>query len=162
MGISDDLTAEQPRKRGRPRKPRVEHYTRYDPSLCAEVLRMMYDGKTEKECARALGIRWSDWLHWKRTHPEFRDAVENGKHLCEAWWVEVGRKALTGKVQTFRLGVWSFVMKNLFGWKEPKDEPATTEDVARERERIIEELDARLTRLAQSGRAEGAAQQPKH
>lgn len=149
-------------KRGRPRKPRAGQYLRYEPELCAEVLRMMHDGYTEKECARRLGILWSDWLTWKREHPEFKQAVDNGKALCEAWWTGVGRRALTGKVQGFRLGVWQFTMKNLFGWREPQEPPATQQDVAKERDRIIAELDARLARLAQAGRAESAPSEPKH
>jgi hypothetical protein len=86
----DKIMSEQkkPLPRGRPSK--------YDPKYCETVIELMKEGKSLSEVCAAIGIGRNRMMHWTEEHKEFRDSIDTGKALAQAWWEEVARKVATG------------------------------------------------------------------
>ena len=53
--------------------------TDYDDGLPEVVFKLSLLGMTDKEIAKHLGIALSTMSNWKLEHPEFMDALKNGK-----------------------------------------------------------------------------------
>lgn len=67
------------RKPPRKRKPGAGRPTVYDPvSCCAIVRKLRGEAKTTVEIAATLGVARSTFDEWRKTHPEFRAALEEG------------------------------------------------------------------------------------
>jgi transposase len=99
-------------KRGRP--------TKYNPEICDKVPSMFANGESQNEVAAALEIDRDTFKEWKKTHPEFKRAVDMGLELSEAWWERLGRAGSTGKINV-NATLWIFNMKNRFGWKDKSE-----------------------------------------
>lgn len=81
-------------------------------------------------------------------NPNFRDAVDLGRVMSQAWWLKTGRKNLSNK--TFNTSLWAFNMKNRFGWAEKTDNTnqdtteLTTEQMADKLHKMLPEVSSRL------------------
>ena len=103
--------------RGRP--------TKYDPRHCGAVLRIMKKGGSVVACCAKLGIHKDTFYSWAKEHPEFSDAYRLGMMYAESHWEDVGKKGvlgldakLGGESGKVHAGMYSFFMKNRFGWKD--------------------------------------------
>lgn len=80
------------------------------------ILSHMKEGASIVEVRAELGISSTLWERLVDEEPEFATIVQQGKELCEAWWMTQARSNLyNGKFQTV---LWYMNMKNRFGWKD--------------------------------------------
>lgn len=105
------MSKQLPRKVGRP--------TKYDPAMCDKAIELMSEGCSQCEVAASLGIHWDTLIEWKKSNPEFSEAIKKGIKLCEAWWEREARIALRDK--DFNATLWYMNMKNRFGWRDKHD-----------------------------------------
>jgi len=94
-----------------------KHNYKYDPDICNELPEMFANGESIVEVAQALGISKRCFYDWQEKHTEFKEAVEAGLSLSEAWWLKLGRAGAMGKVQV-NSAVWIFNMKNRHKWTD--------------------------------------------
>ena len=57
--------------------------SKYDKQTCITAGWLARDGKTDKEIAEALGIAESTLHLWKKTYPEFSEALKNNKAVVD-------------------------------------------------------------------------------
>lgn len=93
--------------------------TKYDPAMCERVIELMRDGASKLEVCAELGIRFPTFQDYQQRYPEFREAVEYGQMLSQAWWEKQGRLGAIGKVP-INPATWIFNMCNRFrdDWKQ--------------------------------------------
>lgn len=73
--------------------------SKYDPSMCDEVIKLGKEGKSLVQMASALGVS-RDTLHqWTRDEDkrEFSDALVRAREESQAWWEEQNRLGLFSK-----------------------------------------------------------------
>jgi hypothetical protein len=141
------------RTRGRP--------TQYNAAYCNQVLELGNQGCCKAEIAGNLGVPVSALDSWAASHSEFRDAIRRARALEYAWWLEAGRKGINDK--SWNLAGWELQMQNRFGKrftaraasKQAKTEPKEPLDAGR----IREDMERKLSRIADAGRAEGVPQE---
>ena len=98
-----------------PAKRKIGRPTKYaGKTTCDAAIEMMAEGRSEDDCADALGVDFSTWWVWKRDRPEFHKAVEMGRRKSQVWWERHARENLTAK--HFQTGLWAINMVNRFGW----------------------------------------------
>lgn len=78
---------------------------------------IMGNGGHMVEVMKDLGITYRTHARFMKDHEEYKEAVEEGKLLCEAWWYKTGRDNLKNKKE-FDNGMWIFTMKAVFGLRE--------------------------------------------
>lgn len=102
--------------------------SKYDPSMCGDVISLMREGASKTEVAAELGINKTTLYEWDKTYPEFSDALKEGEALSEAWWLKMGRKHLQNK--DFNYVGWYMNMKNRHGWKDKQDITSNDETIS--------------------------------
>jgi hypothetical protein len=152
--MTGDLETLGTRPRGRP--------TLYDGCFCARVLELAGKGFSKAEIAADLGVSQRMLDSWGTAHPEFREAMRRAKDLEYAWWLRTGREGLTDK--NWNLASWELQMKNRFGrrfagrgaQKQAAPEPKESINAGR----IREDMERKLSRIADAGAPEGVPCEP--
>ena len=101
--------------------------TKYRKEMCEEVIRFMAQGFSKAECSAHLGISEETFHQWKKSKPEFSEAVKEGSRQSSLWWAKIGMAGMTGKVPGFNATVWIFNMKNRHGWADKTEVAQTVE-----------------------------------
>ena len=83
------------------------------------------------------------WNALQERETEFRKAIIVSRTLCEAWWLEQGRKSL--KKKNFQSFVWFKNMCNRFGWRD-KGEVEHSGDLTFETNEILKKYGATSVR----------------
>lgn len=87
----------------------------YDPAVTPyEAIRLMANGCAISELGRHLAVTSSTIYEWSRKYPEFLGALQIGRELSRAWWLEQGRLNLHNK--KFNNALWNSNMLNRFRW----------------------------------------------
>lgn len=105
----------------------------------AIALREYSEGASDVEVMATLNITRKTFDQYYEDISKFREVVEIGRLKSAAFWRGVARKHLFNK--SLNVPVWSFVMKNEYGWAE-KSEAKTTEMPAEQKS--LEELRSEL------------------
>lgn len=92
--------------------------SKYDPSMCGEVIALMSEGLSKEATAAALGIAKDTFYRWVKENDEFSDSVKEGESLSLLFWERLGLQGAQGQVQNFNATTWIFNMKNRHGWKD--------------------------------------------
>jgi len=97
--------------------------TKYDPSICEQVVAMGKYGASKAEMALELDIDYTTFLAWQEKHEEFSKAVKRAEQNSKGWWERLGRQATIGEVEGFNPTSFIFNMKNRFkeDWKDRHD-----------------------------------------
>lgn len=93
--------------------------TKFDPSMCEDLISLMREGASKTEVAAELGISWDTLARWQKENPQFSEAIKVGERLSEAWWLKKGRLNLENK--DFNYTGWYMNMKNRHGWRDKQD-----------------------------------------
>jgi hypothetical protein len=83
------------------------------------TIELMSQGAAVIEVLRAFNLKgYTREIHARMMvdYPEYKEAFEQGKILCEAWWTEIGRLNL--HYNKFNNAMWIFNMKNRFAWRD--------------------------------------------
>ena len=84
---------------------------------CIELAK---NGKGKTHMAKALGISRQHLYDLLKEDQEFIDSMELCFQEYEIWWDNVGQEGMFmgGKDNPFNGALWSFQMKNRFGWAD--------------------------------------------
>ena len=102
----------KPKAKGR--KPgRKSKYTAKAPSI---VVEMMEQGKSVTQVAASLGVCRDTFYQWYKHEdkPEFKEAVDLGMTLSEAFWENLGLEGTMGNLSNFKPVSWIYTMKCRF------------------------------------------------
>lgn len=88
--------------------------TKYDPSMCEDVIECGKQGMGKAEMAAELGVAYSTFDLWTQQHAEFSEAVKDAQRFSQAWWEKNGRIATFGGCEGFNATSYIFQMKNRF------------------------------------------------
>lgn len=107
--------------------------TDYTPALGNRIIRYFKKGLSIEEICLTLDISVQSYYNWKKLHPEFFEAIQEGEFFSKGWWMRKGRKALHDK--TFNDRVWARNMNNRFGWdKEEIKKESNQDEIEQDRE----------------------------
>lgn len=102
--------------------------TKYDPSMCDEVVEWMADGYTRHMVLRELCLKYGlksypAFLEYERKYPEFNYALKIGEELSRGWWEKQGKQNLTmSNMEKFNTGPYALMMVNKFGYRSARVE----------------------------------------
>jgi hypothetical protein len=83
----------------------------------AQILTAEYaEGASDVEIMAALRMSRPKFDENYANNPIFRELVDIGRIQASAFWHRIARKNILSK--EFNTSVWSFTMKNRFGWAE--------------------------------------------
>lgn len=108
----------EPPKRGvgRPSKAELEELEqgRHWAAVMAELYE---DGASDVEVCKKLKIPFKEFERRCDQEDDFRTLVEYGRLAAKAWWLELGRRAVSKK-GSFEFQFWWANMKNRYGWSD--------------------------------------------
>lgn len=85
-------------------------------SLLNQVNEAYAQGMSDAEVMEILGMSRKQFEKRLEVDPTFREWIEMGRTLSEAWWMRQGRIRITDN--KFNTNLWMFVVKNRFNWAE--------------------------------------------
>lgn len=101
------------------------------------------EGKHITEFLIVLGISWEGHYSLLKRNKRYSEAVQEYKKLCEQYWYEMARQAMTEDGgQKFNSRLWSLIMRNKFGdnWTEQTKVDLTSKGEALEKQPIQIEI----------------------
>jgi hypothetical protein len=113
-------------KKQGPRKEPFGRPTKYDPSMCETVVRMMSEGCSKAEVCAALDIHFDTLQHYQQLYPDFFEAVKKGLALSQAFYEKEARKSMIDRDTAFPWTGWYMQMKNRFGYSDKQENHNST------------------------------------
>lgn len=98
--------------------------SKYLPEYCDKAIELMSEGASIYEIAYEFRVNQDTIHEWVKVHPDFSEALKQGKDLSQGWWIKNGRINLQNR--EFNSTLWYMNMKNRFGWRDKPEE--TTKD----------------------------------
>jgi hypothetical protein len=80
------------------------------------ILNLMIEGSHVTNVLKNLGISRGLHNRYYEENEDYRDTIDKGKLLSEAWWTEQGRSNIANK--NFNNTIFIFMMKAVFRWKD--------------------------------------------
>ena len=105
------------------------------------------EGCSDEEVCKALKMSMTMYKRLYGSDPNFREAVDNGRGVAKAWWLEMGRVNLNNKA--FNYTGWFQNMKNRYGWADKSEvadtiskpvESLSDEDLQRDVEALLSKM----------------------
>jgi hypothetical protein len=56
--------------------------------MCDRLVKAMADGLTAEAAAAKIGISARSLFYWQQQHPEFLQAIQEGRQRSQLWWEE--------------------------------------------------------------------------
>jgi hypothetical protein len=82
-----------PRRQKRP----VGRSTSYRREYCARIIKAMASGLSAEAAAAKIGISARSLFYWQREHPEFLQAIQEGRQQGLLWWEKRAQAMAKGK-----------------------------------------------------------------
>lgn len=79
--------------------------TKYDPSYCERVIELGREGKSVAQISAILDLSKKTIYNWMESHEDFLHAINESKHLAEAWFEEQMQVGLWSK--EFNAQLWN-------------------------------------------------------
>lgn len=104
-------------KAGAPTKYRKDFH-------CREFVEKSKKGSSLTQIARDWEVDRDTIYEWSKKHREFSGALKKGREYCEAWYSDLGQRAMIGKVivdgkpAQFNLGAFVWMTKNILKWSD--------------------------------------------
>ena len=92
--------------------------TKYKEEYCEMLIEDLGNGMTYTAFAGLIGVNIDTLYEWEKVHSAFSDAKKIGRAKQERYLLEVGNRAMMGKIKGFNATPWVFMMKNMCGWKD--------------------------------------------
>ena len=86
-----------PSKALRPAKRAVGRPSAYRPEYCELIIEAMASGLSAEAAAAKIGISARCLFYWQREHPEFLQAIQEGRQKALLWWEERALALANGK-----------------------------------------------------------------
>lgn len=109
-----------------------------------QIIDLYTEGGSDAEVAASLRVTIKAFYKNMEDNPAFKELVEFGRTLSQAWWESQFRKNVKNK--NFNSTLLTFYMKNKHGWADKMDTSATSGDLNVNldelRSRAIKEVEA--------------------
>lgn len=92
-----------------------------------QIKEMYSEGASDAEVAAALEVPLARFYSQMESNEAFRTLVTYGRTLSQAWWERQARKNIHSK--QFNTPLWTFYMKNKFGWAERTENTNNNENL---------------------------------
>lgn len=109
------------------------------------LLSLYEEGRSDIEVCKELGITKRQFNNYIAQSPGFRQLVEKGRDLAEAWWMEQSRGALRDR--DFNTGLWNKHMQNRYGWTDKQDTRSANVNLEGDVAKLTEELKMKLNTI---------------
>ncbi len=83
-------------KAATPKRP-VGRPTAYRPEMCEQMVEAMAGGHSAEAGAAKIGISARSLFEWQKVHPEFLQAVQEGRHRAMLFWETLAIDVARGK-----------------------------------------------------------------
>ena len=60
--------------------------TLYRREFCSQIIEAMATGLSAEAAAAEIGVSARSLFYWQGQHPEFLQAIQEGRHKCLLWW----------------------------------------------------------------------------
>lgn len=88
--------------------------SKYEPSMCAQILEIAATGGHVAAMCKAIGISRTQFYKWKKTIPEFAEAIEDAKLTSQSVYENLLLQGALGKIPGFNFNSLSLIMHNKF------------------------------------------------
>jgi hypothetical protein len=122
-------------------------------SMLEQVNEAYAQGMSDAEVMEILGMSRKQFERRLETDPVFREWIEMGRTLSEAWWMRKGRTSIHDS--KFNTNLWMFVVKNRFDWAEKVEQRNNGTSGTTSLDQIKREM-ANLVSKLKSGKATDA------
>lgn len=95
--------------------------TKYRDVYCQMIIEHLSQGLSVESFAGVVGVCFDTIYEWAKVHPEFSDAIKQGKAKKRLWWEKLGQAGIAGKLKNFNASGWIFHMKCREQYKEDND-----------------------------------------
>ena len=112
----EQLQLKPRRKVGRPSN-RERQLTQSGLSLLQEMVDLYEAGGSDEEVCKVLRILPKEFAKKYKADGDFAQLVDYGRLAAKAWWLSVGRKAVTDK-NGYNFSFWSTNMEHRFDWRK--------------------------------------------
>ena len=85
-----------PEKATIPKRP-VGRPTAYRPEMCEQMVEAMAGGLSAEAAAAKIGISARSMYEWQKVHPEFLQAVQEGRAMAMLFWERLAIDVARGK-----------------------------------------------------------------
>ena len=98
--------------------------SKYDPAFCDEVREFLKEGYSVAAFAGHIGVSYSTVSLWEKEHPEFSEAVKDGRASATLWWENRARDVAMGKEVSGNPTIIIFGLKNRAAseWKDKTEQ----------------------------------------
>ena len=87
---------------------------KYRPDHCEIAKNILAAGESLAAVCAEIEIARSTLHEWRKTYPEFDEAIEVGLQQCQRVWEKEGREAMFNETKYFSSSPYIFTMKNRF------------------------------------------------
>lgn len=131
--------------------------SKYNPSVCSQVLEAAKTGAHIPGMMLAIGIRSKDtWYRWQDEHPEFKEAVEYAKVISQAVWENIGLQGTTGNIKNFNASSYALIMNNKFSDEYRRSGTGSNTDITINQLSLTpEQVQQRITQVTERLKALG-------
>ena len=92
----------------------IKMTTKYDEDKCIKTALSLYEvGASHSEVAAKLGVTYDCFEKWRHKHKKFGEAIECGKQLSQAWWLEQARVNVGNKDFNVKFWIQGFQYRKL-------------------------------------------------
>ena len=113
-----------------------------------KILNEYREGASDVEVAAMLGIPKKKFDQMYEEIDDFARVIDMGRTLSQAWWVKAGRKYILDR--NFQTTMWSFNMKNRYGWADKVDMGERESTMPEDIDAARTELDRALKSIAKT------------
>jgi hypothetical protein len=117
-----------------------------------QLIALYSDGCSDAEVAAELKITIKEYYRTIQDNPTFAKLVEYGRTLGQAFWEKQARLNLTNK--TFNTSLWSFFMKNKYGWAEKSESVAQNENLNTNLDSLRQQVENEVNRFIKKNQPE--------
>lgn len=108
-------------------------------SLLEQVVILYEEGGSDAEVCKVLKVLPKDFEKKYKTDSDFAKLVDYGRLASKAWWLSVGRKAVSNKGK-FDYNFWSSNMEHRFDWKKTSTVNVNEEKDTRTPKQLLDEF----------------------
>jgi hypothetical protein len=132
------------------------HPPDYREEYCEKLIEHMSKGYSYESFSAIVGTCRATLYNWEKQFPQFLDAKNQARELCQLWWEQQGNAGLwaSGDKESAKLNpsLWIFNMKARFRWKDEDiksgDEPIEKQAITIEdKKQLLNEAKKELERL---------------
>lgn len=110
-----------------------------------DIVEYYSQGYSDAEVAAAMNINLRQFNAMLGDNPTFAKLVEYGRTLQRAFWEGLARKNITNK--SFNSPLYSFYMKNKFGWADKIETSNVNENTNLNEDELRAEIERKLKKI---------------